>query len=63
MANPKCEVCGKRGNFGLEKGKRPSRCKAHKTEGMFDVTRRPCGVDGCEKLPGFGMPGTRKALR
>jgi len=50
--------CGKQPNFGV-KGQRPTRCAAHKTDGMVEVVHTRCEEPGCGKSPTIGVEGQR----
>lgn len=57
MSNCKVEGCMiKYAVFGFE-GKKPSRCKDHKLEGMINVISKSCKHSGCMTLPSYGIPG------
>ncbi len=50
-AHPDCQT---KPNFGLEL-KRPTHCKEHAGEGMFDVISKRCAHSNCQKQPAFGL--------
>ncbi len=50
-AHPNCQT---RSSFGL-KPKRPTHCKEHASEGMFDVINKRCAHPNCQKQPIFGL--------
>jgi hypothetical protein len=56
-----CDVCGKRGTFGLDIFSQ-RKCLLHKTPEMFDVVNKRCEYKGCQKRASFGDPddGIRK---
>ena len=48
------EDCKKRAHFGFVH-KNPTRCTAHKTEDMFNVTYKKCMASDCHILPTQGF--------
>ena len=54
--------CSKHAYFRLRGSKKPTRCAAHKEDGMEDVKRTCEHPDGYYKGARFGYPGSKPVL-
>ena len=57
----KCAECDKNAYFGVEM-KKPTHCKTHKLDHMFDIKNKRCIEPECIKQPAYNFSGLKSGL-